>query len=105
MKISQGTTNIKQDEEFLPSDFQLLSAFPNPFNSTTNITFTLPQSANVEMKIYSILGEEIATLISEFHSAGKHTVQWDAGNLPSGMYLCRLQAENEQRVIKLLLMK
>jgi flagellar hook assembly protein FlgD len=63
------------------------------------------------MKIYNILGEDITTLISGNYSAGKHTVQWDAGGLPSGIYLCRLsagsfgQAGNKQRVIKLLLMK
>lgn len=69
MKISPGTTSIEQDEDFIPSEFQLLPAYPNPFNSGTNITFTLPQSAEVEMKIYNILGEEIATLISYFYSA------------------------------------
>lgn len=105
LKLSQDTPTVVQDTEIVPSDFQLLPAYPNPFNAITNITFTIPQASNVEMKIYSILGEEITTLISDYRSAGTHTVQWNAGELPSGMYLCRLSAENEQRVIKLLLMK
>jgi flagellar hook assembly protein FlgD len=83
----------------------LFSAYPNPFNPVTNITFALPNSAVVEIKIYNLLGEEITTLVSEYYSAGTYTVQWDAGDLPSGMYLCRMKSENEQRVIKLLLMK
>jgi hypothetical protein len=105
LKLSQGTVDISQDGDILPSEFQLFHSYPNPFNSATNITFTLPQSSDVDMRIYNILGEEMAALISEYCSAGKHTVQWDAGVLPSGMYLCKLQALNEQRVIKLLLMK
>jgi hypothetical protein len=105
IKLSQDTTTSADDVELHPSEFQLLPAYPNPFNSATNITFTLPQSANVDMRIYNILGEEIATIISDYRSAGTHTIQWDAGDLPSGLYLCKLQAGNKQRVIKLLLMK
>jgi hypothetical protein len=105
LKLSQDTPTVVQDTDILPSEFHLLPAYPNPFNTRTNITFTLPQSAEVEMKIYNILGEEITILMSGNFSAGTHTIQWEAGDLPSGMYLCRLQTGNEQRVIKLLLMK
>ncbi|MDO8550353.1 MAG: SBBP repeat-containing protein [Ignavibacteria bacterium] len=105
IKLSQDPTTIYQDSELLPAEFRLLQNYPNPFNSVTNITFTLQQSVNVNMKIYTLLGEEITTLISKNYSAGTYTVIWDAGALPSGIYLCRLQAGEEQRVIKLLLMK
>ncbi len=105
IKLSQDTTTFVQDTDIFPSAFQLLPAYPNPFNAITNITFTIPQASNVEMKIYNILGVEITTPISDYRSAGTHTVQWNAGELPSGMYLCRLQSENEQRVIKLLLVR
>jgi hypothetical protein len=89
----------------IPETFSLYQNYPNPFNSVTNISFSLPDPANIIIKIYSHLGEEVKTLISENYPAGLHTIQWDAEGLPSGMYLCRLNAENEQRVIKLLLMK
>jgi hypothetical protein len=105
IKLSQDSTTFVQDTNIFPSEFQLFPAYPNPFNSITNISFTLPYSSEVDMKIYNILGEEITTLISGSYLASTHTVQWDAGDLPSGMYLCRLQAENEQRVIKLLLVR
>lgn len=89
----------------IPETFSLEQNYPNPFNPVTNITFSIPISSEVVIRIYDILGEEVTTLISGSYSAGTHTVQWDAGDLPSGMYLCSLQAGDEQRVIKLLLMK
>ncbi len=105
LKLSQDTTTSIQEIDLTPSEFKLFPAYPNPFNSSTNISFALPYSANIDLKIYNILGEEITTLISDYFEAGTHKVQWDAEILPSGMYLCKLQTENEQRVIKLLLMK
>jgi hypothetical protein len=103
IKLSQDTTTSVQGTAIILSAFQLLPAYPNPFNAVTNISFSLPFSSDIDMKIYNILGEEITTLITGSYSAGTHTVQWDAGDLPSGMYLCRVMADNEQRVIKLLL--
>lgn len=105
LKLSQDSTTGVQDLNLFPSEFQLLPAYPNPFNSSTNIAFTLPNSADVDIKIYNLLGEEITTLISDHYTAGTHTVSWDAGDLPSGMYLCKLQAGNNRQIIKLLLMK
>ena len=105
IKLSQDPTTVYQDSKLYPEEFKLLPAYPNPFNPVTNITFTLQQSANVNMKIYTLLGEEITTVISENYSSGIHTIQWGAGDLPSGMYLCSLQAGEEQKIIKLLLMK
>ncbi|MBS4033992.1 MAG: SBBP repeat-containing protein [Ignavibacterium sp.] len=105
IKLSQDSTTSVQGTAIIPSAFKLLPAYPNPFNSSTNITFTLPYSSDVGMKIYNILGEEITTLISEYRTAGFHTINWDAGDLPSGLYLGKLQAGSNHGIVKILLIR
>lgn len=72
--------------------FELLQNFPNPFNPITTIQFQVPQTCDVSLKIYNILGELVATLISKRLTAGKYTFEWDASNMASGLYLYRLEA-------------
>jgi hypothetical protein len=75
-----------------PSKYELAQGYPNPFNPTTTIEFSLPQSGYVTLKIYSTVGEEVATLVSEKRSAGRYRVEWNASGFASGVYFCRLQA-------------
>jgi hypothetical protein len=105
LKLSQDTTTNVQEIEFTPSEFKLFPAYPNPFNPVTNITFSLPKGENVEIKIYNLLGEEIENLVSDNFTAGTHSINWSAGDLPSGIYLCKIQTGGYQKTIKLLLMK
>jgi len=65
-----------------------------PFNLSTTIEFALPKSAFVTLKVYNLLGEEVATLVAEQRSAGIHKLNWDARGLASGVYLYRLEAAN-----------
>jgi hypothetical protein len=70
----------------------LLQNYPNPFNPSTNIRFQLPQSGLVELKVYDVLGREVATLVNEVRQPGTHDVMLDASKLASGIYFYRLQS-------------
>jgi parallel beta-helix repeat protein len=85
--------------------FFLKQNYPNPFNPTTTLEFVLPHSALVTLKIYNLLGKEVSTLVSNELSAGKHEYKWDAGNLPSGVYLYRITADEFTQTRKLMLMR
>ncbi len=79
--------------------------YPNPFNPITTIEFDLPKTSKVALKVYNILGEEVATLVSEKLAAGNYNYEWDGTNLASGVYLYRLQAESHVETRKMVLMK
>jgi hypothetical protein len=101
-----NATNIGcLDENYNPETFHLSQNYPNPFNHSTIIEFSLPKAAFVTLKIYNLLGEEVATLISEQRSAGIHKLNWDARGLASGVYLYRLEAADFVNSRKLILMK
>ncbi len=85
--------------------FRLKQNYPNPFNPSTTIEFDLPKTSKVTLKIFNILGEEVATLVSERLSAGSYSYEWDAPNLASGVYLYRLQAGDYIETRKMVLMK
>jgi hypothetical protein len=86
-------------------DFVLQQNYPNPFNPSTTIQFALASASYVTLKIFNILGQEVATLINEKREAGQHTVQWDARNLASGVYFYKLQAGIFMETKKLVLVK
>ena len=80
---------------FNPKSTAILSSeqnYPNPFNPTTTIVYSIPENAFVTMKVYDILGKEITTLINERKSAGNYSINFNASNLPSGVYFYRMQA-------------
>jgi len=86
-------TSIDEDDvHSSPKNFILQQNYPNPFNPSTTIEFALPQSAFVTLKVYNLLGEEVATLVAEKRAAGVHRFNWDAKGLASGVYLYRLEA-------------
>lgn len=76
----------------LPTKYQVFQNYPNPFNPTTKISYAIPQNSFVELKVFNLLGQEIATLVNQERPAGNYEVNLDASNLPSGVYLYRLQA-------------
>jgi hypothetical protein len=79
--------------------------FPNPFNPQTVISYNLPENSLVQLKVYDILGREVATLVNEFQEAGLRTVSFDAASMPSGVYFYRINAGKFSEVKKMLLMK
>ncbi len=93
----------------LPTAFSLADNFPNPFNPATTIQYALPQAADVELTVYNVLGQPVRTLVAEHQSAGRYVVEWDATNdsghsLSAGMYFYRLQAGEEFREVKKMLL-
>ena len=89
----------------LPSAYALMQNYPNPFNPSTEIGFTLPESANVRLAVYDVLGRQVQLLIDGTMEAGTHEVLFDAGNLPSGTYLYRLETPQGSVVRTMLLAK
>jgi hypothetical protein len=89
----------------IPHEFALYQNYPNPFNPSTTIEFMLPKSAFVTLKVYNLLGEEVATLVSENLSAGKYKYLWDATGLATGVYFYRLHAGEYKQTKKLILMR
>jgi hypothetical protein len=88
-----------------PGEFALDQNYPNPFNPATTIAFALPSDQVVTLKIYNTIGQEVATLVNEFKTAGRYSAVWDAKGLPSGVYFCRLQAGSIVDTKKMTLMK
>jgi len=78
-----------------PLEFKLGQNYPNPFNPSTNISFTLPESGNVVLKVYNSIGQEVATLINNHLEAGFHSIDFNADNLASGVYVYRLEANGK----------
>jgi len=90
----------------LPEDYYLSQNYPNPFNPSTKIEYTLPSEGNVTLKIYNMLGQEVKTLINnELISAGRHSINFNAGNLASGIYIYRLQVGDFSSNKKMILLK
>ena len=90
-------------EEFVPTDIQLFQNYPNPFNPSTIINYWLSVDNFVSLKVYDVLGREVATLVDEFKPAGYYEVNFDASNLSSGVYLYKLSVGNFTEVKKMLL--
>lgn len=89
----------------LPAEFTLRQNYPNPFNPVTVIEFGIPQTTDVSLHVYNLLGQRVATLVNEQKSTGWHNVRFDASNLSSGMYIYRIQAGEYVETKKLLLIK
>ena len=96
------------DEELVglrPETFALYSNYPNPFNPSTKIRYAISQAAFTSLKVYTILGQEVATLISEEKTPGVYEVNFDATNLTSGTYLYKLQAGDFSETKKMIILK
>ena len=89
----------------IPTVFALGQNYPNPFNPATAISYRLSAISIVTLRVYDILGREVTTLVQEEKEAGTHTVRWDASGLPSGIYMCRLQAQGNVATRKMILTK
>ena len=100
-----GITGVSRSDNSLPEDFVLEQNYPNPFNPSTTISFRIPASAFVSLKIYDRLGREFATLLAQDFPAGVHKTEWNAGAFPSGIYYCRFNAGSFSGVKRLVLLK
>ncbi|MXW63688.1 MAG: S8 family serine peptidase [Bacteroidetes bacterium SB0662_bin_6] len=89
----------------LPTETALLGNYPNPFNPETTIRYMLPQTGKVHLAVYNLLGHEVAVLVDESKPAGHHATRFEAGNLPSGAYLYRLQTQDRIMAKTMILVK
>jgi tartrate-resistant acid phosphatase type 5 len=101
---------VKGPEKEIPTVFALDQNYPNPFNPTTTIQFELPSQANVEVRVYNLLGEEVVTLVNEVREAGVHTVVWNGMNnagvqVTSGIYFYRMKAGSFTAIKKMVLLR
>ena len=94
-----------ETEDRIPASYRLLNNYPNPFNPTTNIEFHLKAAGVVQLKVYNLLGEEVTTLAYKEMNAGIHQVQFNASNLPSGIFFYRILVNEFSSSKKMLLLK
>ena len=87
------TTSVDQVSSAVPLDFALHQNYPNPFNPLTTITFDVAKAGRVQMKVYNVIGQEVATILDESKEPGTYAVRFDAGSLSSGVYLYALSTE------------
>jgi ligand-binding sensor domain-containing protein len=103
LDVEENKTNL------IAKDYSLMQNYPNPFNPSTVISYTIPVGTRrgvfVQLKVYNILGKEIATLVNEEKSAGSYSVNFNGSNLPSGVYIYRIQAGSFTQSRKLVLLK
>gem|GEM_PF-1033206 len=93
LELVNAATSIEYPKT-APTDFQLKQNYPNPFNPSTNIEFSTSEDSFVQLKVYNILGVEVATLINENLPAGNYQTNWNARNMASGMYIYKLRSKN-----------
>ena len=100
-----NTTLVDPSNNGLPKDFSLDQNYPNPFNPSTTISYSIPASSFVTLKVYDVLGNEIATLVNAQKLEGSYKIMFDAANLPTGIYFYRLQAGSFVETKKMILLK
>jgi uncharacterized delta-60 repeat protein len=105
VKLTQNPTGIDDNNLNQPNDFALYQNYPNPFNPTTSIQYQVSSISKVTLKIYDVLGNEIAVLVNAEKEKGVHTVNFDASNLSSGIYFYRIHAGSFNQVKKMLLIR
>jgi hypothetical protein len=99
--LSTGLNSIRLSA----SDFRLYDNYPNPFNPTTTIEYSIPRSSEVTLKVYDLLGREVNVLVDGRQNAGLHKVVFNAGNLASGVYIYKIEAEKFADNKKFILIK
>ena len=105
IKFDLIAVDVENEVEYLPAEFSLNQNYPNPFNPLTHISWQSPTSGWQTLKIYDVLGNEIATLVDEYRNAGYYELEFDASNLPSGIYFYKLNTGNYTDTKKLILLK
>ncbi len=104
-QVNYNLVTSVEDEIINPVEFKLDQNYPNPFNPSTAINYQLSGQSKVELKIFDVLGREVQTLVNEIQNAGSYKVNFDASNLPSGIYIYQIKADNFIQSKKMILMK
>lgn len=102
---NEGTSSVELVGAAIPTEFELFQNYPNPFNPSTTISFSIPENSFVKLRIFNSLGEEVETVVNRELSAGNYKYDWNAINLPSGIYFYKLQTEKFNETKKMVLIK
>ena len=100
-----GVTAVESIPDVVPASFTLEQNYPNPFNPATVIRYSLPVTSRLTLKVYNLLGQEVATLVNEEMKPGSYAVTWSANGMPSGMYFYRMSTTTFSQARKLLLLR
>ncbi|RKY91854.1 MAG: hypothetical protein DRQ01_07045 [Ignavibacteriae bacterium] len=104
LKFKSSPAGVSENNA-IPNTFELHQNYPNPFNPSTTISYSVPEIEFVTLKVYDVLGKEVATLINEEKQAGSYEVEFGAQNLSSGIYFYKLQAGSFVETRKMILLK
>ena len=89
----------------IPTEYTLHPAYPNPFNPITTITYSIPEPTDVTIRVYDILGKQIAELINDYIPSGNHQVRWNADNKSTGVYFIKMSTHTFTQTQKVILVK
>jgi hypothetical protein len=103
--VNKSLVRIKENQNNVIPTFDLKQNYPNPFNNSTSIGYSISQKSFVEIIVYDLLGRKVRTLVSCIKEPGSYVCEFNALNLPSGMYICKLNYNNQLKTIKLQLLK
>jgi hypothetical protein len=98
-------TGVTPSHDQIPASFVLNQNYPNPFNPSTKITYTVPEKTDLNLSVFNVLGEKVATLVDGPKNAGTYTVDFSATNLPSGVYYYRLKSGSFSETKNMVVMK
>jgi hypothetical protein len=101
----QSTVGIDGDDGVIANEFALFNNYPNPFNPVTTIKFSIPETQQITLKVYNLMGREVVTLVDQELQAGYHTTKWHASNMASGIYFYKLMSKKKAITQKMLLLK
>jgi hypothetical protein len=104
-KVGNGSPVSVTEERNVPKEYVLSQNYPNPFNPMTTIDYSLPEDGFVILKVYNLLGQEVATLVRKEMPAGSHSIAWNAQDLPSGIYFYKITVGNHSKTNKMVLLK
>jgi len=104
-RITQSLTSVYNNGNTLSDSYWLGNNFPNPFNPTTKISYALPKSGLVTLRVYDILGKEVATLVNEVKNAGNYSIDFNASNFTNGVYFYKLETNGFADVKRMVLLK
>lgn len=99
------TASVYAGEETVPVKYELSQNYPNPFNSSTRINYSIPKNADVEIKIFDVLGREVRTLVNEFQKAGNYSLIFNSADMPSGIYFYKIIAGDYSGIKRMVLIK
>ena len=100
-----SVSDVENENNIIPEEYMLYQSYPNPFNPSTTIKYSIPNSDRVNLKVYDILGREVATLVNEYKTPGTYAVEFNASRFASGVYFYQIQSGNFIETKKMILLK